>query len=136
MRSVGRDGANRRKVRRLPANTEVSIRVTSGLLRRGRRLPATGFDFNRYGMGFYSRVPLREGTRLMLDIRGPNMVLRQVRAFVVTCLRTDTEYRIGVRFYRRLNEFNEPGPGHPLRFLQRLEESLDPDAEGKAQSGD
>lgn len=121
-------GASRRKARRLPVSTDVTVRVVSGLLRRGRRLQATGVDFNRYGMGFSSRVPLRPGTRLVLDIRGPNMVLRQVRAFVVTSLRAETGYRVGVRFYRRLNEFNEPGPGHPLLFLQRLEESLDPDA--------
>lgn len=116
---------DRRRMRRLPASVDVALRVTSGLLHRGRQLSAAGFDFNRYGMGFFCARPLRPGTQLIVDIRASHMTLRQVRAFVVSCLRTDSEFRIGVRFQHRLTELHEPGPGHPLHFLRRLEESLE-----------
>lgn len=118
-------GANRRKMSRLPASTDVTVTIISGLLRRGQKLHASGVDYNRYGMAFHSPLHLRPNMRLALDIRARHMVLRQVRAQVVSAQQVPGGYRIGVRFYRKLSEFNEPGPGHPLHFLMGLEQSLE-----------
>lgn len=117
-------GANRRKLQRLPVALDVTLTVRSGLLWRGRTVHGKAVDYNRYGLAFVGQLGLRPRTRVALDIAAGHMVLRRVNAQVVSSVRAGREYRIGLRFYRKLSEFADPGPGHPLHFLLGLEETL------------
>lgn len=117
-------GANRRKMDRLRTRLQVSAKVRSGLFSRGRAQPGVAVDYNRYGMALICPVNLRPKTRLLLDIGSDHMMLRRVRAQVVSSMKVGRDYRLGVRFYRKLTDFAEPGPGHPLHFLLGLEQSI------------
>lgn len=119
------NGANRRKLARLAVEMSVELKVTSGLFSRGRACAAQALDYNRYGMALRCPLGLRPHTRVTMDISAGHMVLRKVRAEVVSSVREGRQYRIGLRFYRKLSEFTEVGPGHPLHFLLGLEESLE-----------
>jgi len=119
-------GANRRKLVRLPVALHVTLKVRSGLFWRGRVIEGRAVDYNRYGLAFVGHLGLRPHTRVSLDIGAGHMVLRKVSAQVVSSVRHGREYRVGLRFYRKLSEFADPGPGHPLHFLLGLEESLQP----------
>ena len=103
------------------------MKVRSGVFARGRRIGGRAVDYNRYGLAAVCAQGLRAHTRVTLDIAAGHMVLRGVSAQVVSSVRQGREYRIGLRFYRRLSEFADPGPGHPLHFLLGLEESLGPE---------
>lgn len=117
-------GANRRKMDRLRTTLEVGLTIRSGLLRRGRTHSGVAVDYNRYGMALICPLNLRPKTRLLLDIGAGHMVLKRVRAQVVSSAKVGRDYRLGIRFYRKLTDFAEPGPGHPLHFLLGLEESI------------
>ncbi len=121
-------GANRRKLMRLPVALQVALTIRSGLLLRGRVIRGRAVDYNRYGLAFVGQQGLRPHTRVSLDIGAGHMVLRQVNAQVVSSVRQGREYRVGLRFYRKLSEFADPGPGHPLHFLLGLEQSLQPES--------
>ena len=117
-------GANRRKLMRLPASMTVGITLT-GMLRRQRRINAKAVDYNRYGMALLSPVNVRARTRVLMDINAGHMVLRRVSGMVVSSTRQGKEYRLGLRFYRKITDFADPGPGHPFHFLLGLEQVLD-----------
>lgn len=119
-------GANRRKLARLTAEMSVEVKVTSGLFSRGRRCLAQAVDYNRYGMALRCPLGLRPQTRVSLDISAGHMVLRRVPAEVVAVVREGRQFRVSLRFYRKLSELADAGPGHPLHFLLGLEESLQP----------
>ena len=116
---------NRRKQARLATDMRVNVYPAGGVDRLWRR-PFSGraLDFNRYGMAFVSPVRLSAGRPLKLDLRASHMVLRQVQAVVVRSQRLNRQWRVGVRFYRKLAEFQEVKPGAPLPVLTGLEESL------------
>lgn len=117
-------GANRRKLDRVRTRLQVSVKVRSGVLTRGRMQSGVAVDYNRYGMALICPLNLRPKTRLLLDIGSDHMLLRRVRAQVVSSVKAGREYRLGIRFYRKLTDFAEPGPGHPLHFLMGLEQSI------------
>lgn len=128
--SQTRTGANRRKLGRFPADIRVRMRPVSRLRRWLSAISARGVDFNRYGMGLVSGQRIAKGTLVTVDIEARHMILRGIRAQVVSCRRVDGQYRIGVRFYRRLSEFTEAPVGGHVSFLTGLEESLGPQKAG------
>ena len=118
---------NRRKHDRVRTDMQVTVRVASGVSRVWRRpFPGRALDYNRFGMAFVCPVRLRPGTVLNLDLISAHMVLKGVEAEVVRGSRLQRSWRVGVRFYRRLSEFNDSRPGAPLPVLTGLEESLLP----------
>ncbi|MDF1780318.1 MAG: hypothetical protein P1U67_03380 [Alcanivoracaceae bacterium] len=120
-----RQGANRRKLSRLSVELKVTMRVHSALPWSARVIAGSAVDYNRYGLGLVCSSNVRAKSRVTLDISAGHMVLRSVRAQVVSSARQGKEYRIGLRFYRKLSDFADPGPGHPLHFLLGLEETLE-----------
>jgi len=121
-----RAGANRRKLNRFPARVRVNMRPVSRLRRWLSAVSATGVDFNRYGMGVMARQRVGKGAQVTVDIEAEHMILRGIRAQVVSCRRMDGQYRIGIRFYRRLSEYTEATAGGHVTVLTGLEESLSP----------
>lgn len=116
---------NRRKQARVATDMRVTVYLGGGINRLWQRpFPGRALDFNRYGMAFVSPVRLSAGKPLKLDLRSRHMVLKQVQAVVVRSQRLNRQWRVGVRFYRRLAEFQEVRPGAPLPVLTGLEESL------------
>lgn len=116
---------NRRKQARVRTDMRVLVVQASGIGRIWRRpMEARALDFNRYGMAFVMPVRLSAGSRLRLDLKAPHMILRRVEAVVVRSERVNRQWRTGVRFYRKLAEYQEVRPGAPLPVLTGLEETL------------
>jgi hypothetical protein len=119
--------SNRRKLVRIATRIPAQVSKVSGWWLRGSQGECEITDYNRFGAGLLSARALSVGSRLLLDLNAEHFVLRRLPAEVVSCVRDGRSYRVGVRFYRNLNELVSGQASAALTVLHGLEESLAPD---------
>lgn len=125
MTSQDARGANRRKLARINTRMRVDL-YRRRLFNRWQFVSRTrALDYNRYGIGLICAMRFSPGAVVKLDLYAPNMILRQVKAQVVTCHRAGQGYRIGLRTYDNLRELAGDTDQHQIRYLTGMEHQLD-----------
>lgn len=117
---------NRRQLARITTRMPAQVHKLSGWWRRGSQGECQVLDYNRLGAALISSRSLPAGARLLLDLNAGHFVLRRLPAQVVSCVREGRQYRVGVRFFRYLDGYNQPESEAmgALMMLSGLEDSL------------